>query len=379
MILVNFLSVQGGGSLTYFINITPKLIDLDKNEDFLFLVSNTNFQYLLNNNKSILKFMNKFIVFDDKYSGKKRFFSHFKIKKQISKYRINKVFTPYQIAMLFPNVKNILMIRNMEPFLFEKYKYDLKNRIRNYMLSFFSKSSLKRADKVIAVSHYSKDYLFDVLKLEKEKVSTIYHGRDFSFSNIENKNKDLAILKSLKLDSLSYLFTAGSFLPYRRLEDILEAFSKVEKNSSLQLVVAGDGNDDTYKRKINNVIKKYNLESSVIFTGYLNKSHIQTLYRHALIFITATEIEACPNIAIESLSSGCAVISSDSIPLKEIYQDAAIYFKKRDTSLLAEQIERLLNDQNARDILSEKALKIADNFSWDICAKKTYELLNKYI
>ena len=111
----------------------------------------------------------------------------------------------------------------------------------------------------------------------------------------------------------------------------------------------------------------------------MNRSLIISSVLHgALIFITATEIEACPNIAIESLSSGCAVISADTIPLKEIYKDAAIFFKKRDTFELAKQMARLVDDPITRNVLSKKALRNSIHFCWEKCAERTYELIKNH-
>ena len=376
MILINFLSAVSGGSVTYLTNIIPKLINLDKEACFLFLITESQFNKIVYDKRSNDFNLNSFIIVNNKYAGQKRFLLEKKIVQWIKEKSIKKVFTPYQVGKLYKGVQNIFMIRNMEPFLFNKYNYDLKNRVRNHLLKLASKSTLKKADKVIAVSHYSEDYLFGDLKLEEGKVKTIYHGRDVSFTSTIDNDIDFEILKSLNLESKSYLFTAGSLLPYRRLEDILEAFSNINKGT-LKLVVAGDGNDNKYKRLINKTIQKHNLESSVILLGHIDKNFIQCLYRHSLIFIAATEIEACPNIAIESLSSGCAILSSDTMPLKEIYKDGAVYFNKRDLKMLSQKMENLLKDEKTREIISKKALVNAEYFSWDKCAEKTYKYLTK--
>lgn len=374
MILINFLSVQGGGSLTYFINITPKLIALDKNQDFLFLVSNSNFQYLSNKNSSILKFKDKFIVFDDKYSGKKRFFSYFKIKRLISKYSIKRVFTPYQIALLFPNVENILMIRNMEPFNYFKYKYDIQNRLRNYLLNKFSKYFLKKADTIVAVSKYSEFFLLRNLEIPKDKIVHIYHGKDVNFSPKIMLN-DKNVLKKFSLKSKNYILTVGSLLPYRKLEVIINSYINQTKTFPY-LVVAGDGNDKKYKRTIKSLIQKNNLEDRVLLLGNVIKSDLEVLYRNSRLFLTATEVEACPNIAIESMAFGCAIIAANTKPLKEIYSNSAIYFEQDDYKILRENILSILNNVKKREQMSKISRERADFFSWEKCSYQTYKLLN---
>ena len=73
---------------------------------------------------------------------------------------------------------NVVMLRNMEPFTFTKYKYSLKTLLRNYVLKFQTINTLKNADKIIAVSGYVREHIINNHYSTGNNLMQIYHGRD---------------------------------------------------------------------------------------------------------------------------------------------------------------------------------------------------------
>lgn len=70
-------------------------------------------------------------------------------------------------------------------------------------------------------------------------------------------------------------------------------------------------------------------------------------------------------------------ISSDNPCLPEIFGSSALYLPK-DFTTLAKRIQSVLTMREAeRAVLSSVAKDIASRFSWDICAKKTVDKLQK--
>ena len=56
------------------------------------------------------------------------------VPRLVKQHGIDIVYTPYQLAPKLSGVKTVSMIRNMEPFLFRKYKYDRKTDRRCHCL-----------------------------------------------------------------------------------------------------------------------------------------------------------------------------------------------------------------------------------------------------
>ncbi len=367
-ILINCASSKSGGAISYLKNLIPLLYrEIERYNEYELFILTSEFQlsYLKN-----IKPNHLIIIKENIDSGLKRFIWELKnLKKYIYKYNIDILFTPYQVTPIFNNVENIVMIRNMEPFNFSKYNYQFKFYIRNKLLKILSNYTLKRADKIIAVSNYAKSYLINNLEIKNKKILTIYHGTP----DIKKFKKSKNIQKNLPK---KFIFTCGSILPYRRVEDIISSFNKVsgEIESNLSLIIAGSEIDNKYTKKIKKLIRQSKYKNKIFMLGNVSWNQIIYLYKKAFFCIFATEIEACPNIALEAMACGSNIISSNSEPLPEILKDSALYYPARDINKLSELI--LKNIKNKK-YLNKKAIKISENFSWGKCAIETLNAIIK--
>ncbi len=289
------------------------------------------------------------------------------------------VFTPYQIATLLPSAINVVMLRNMEPFFSRRYPYSPGSRLRNEVLRIQTSRALRRADTTIAVSEFAGNYARIEIGVEASRVTTVYHGRDEAFSPAAGPEDDkqlqcLAVVKP-------YAFTCGSLLPYRRLEDVLRAFERFVGivGDEAQLVIAGSGTDGRYGKVVQEAINASRKKHRIINLGHVDSALMKVLYRHARIFVTATEVEACPNIAIEAMSSGCAIVAADSPALREVLGPSATFFVPRDHEQLSSQMAVVWRDSERRAQLAAAALRRSGDFSWARCAAQTGELLGSLL
>lgn len=286
------------------------------------------------------------------------------------------VFTPYQIGIRFENRRQILMIRNMEPFLCGGYRYSLRSWLRNRLLERASSKCLRRADRIIAVSEFARTQLTDGLGISTDRIRTIYHGRNLDLGADTDRGRDRELLRSIGVNG-DYLLTCGSLLPYRRCEDVVAAFDLCanELGPDVQLIIAGASLDKRYERFICKTVEASPHRMRIVMTGHVPPATMAALFRCCAICIIATEIEACPNIAIEAMTAGCAIISSDRPPLGEIFGGCSVEFPSRNVEEMANKIGRLMESADLRSDLRSRALRRVSDFSWGRCAKETYSAL----
>lgn len=363
-LLVNFLQSQSGGARSYLRSMLRYINQWPNQEDLTVYV--LIYQRQLDADQIDIAQFNIKTIIVDSIPQFKPVAEQWLVRKAIHQNGIDVLFTPYQVAVPFKGVKSISMLRNMEPFFHKQFPSTLRNRIRNVVLQFLSSYTLKKSDLAIAVSDFSKQFMINNLGITESKIVRIYHGRDLRFSPVSS-TKDTPLLREVNVDSKTYIFTNGSILPYRKLEIILEAFALSLASNDHKLVIAGDSNDANYKSLIDDVINRYRLEDKVIRLGFIDIEKIMVFYRHCKLFITATEIEACPNIAIEAMSSGCPVVASDKAPLPEMFQDKAIYFNAGDVKNLADKLDAFISTSTPIDSIDYNI----DRFSWQQCANET--------
>ncbi len=369
--LVNCLSIKSGGGRAHLANVLPRLAKNyhDKHPGhFCLLVDQAQQQEFNSFSHCRMLTMEK-----ESLSGIRRvLWERENLGQIVLENEIEVIFTPNQVLATRTSARNVVFLGNMEPFLFHKHKYSWKNWLRNHLLRRASLAAVRRADRVIACSLFVKEHLAGIDGVSPEKLFHVYHGRDVQFAKSGMSGSDLLPFKQ------PFFLTCGSLLPYRRCEDVLQAFEvfhKTHPNDDHMLVVAGSGNDQRYRDLLNRLAGCSQVRDRIKFLGHVDRSTMSQLYANCSACILATEIEACPITAIEALTSGCAIIASDSPPLPEILGEAAIYYPRRRVEKLAEQMGRLLDQPELANKYRTDATERSKRYDWDTCAQQTFELL----
>ena len=182
------------------------------------------------------------------------------------------------------------------------------NFFRGYRRSFMGRQKLKlvdffyrRADKIIAISEDMKEGMEDLLGRRVEKINNPY---DIEMMEVKGREKVTELPEDRK-----YIISVGSLIPLKRVEDVIEGYSKVaNRYSDYDLIILGDGSE---RKKLEELAEILGVEKRVHFLGrvenpfkYLKKSEI---------FVMASESEGFPNVLIEAMACNCQVVASDCI------------------------------------------------------------------
>jgi glycogen synthase len=80
---------------------------------------------------------------------------------------------------------------------------------------------------------------------------------------------------------------------------------------------------------------------SVALKGPQTDSQMRTLYSRASLFAATSRYEPFGMAAVEAALSRCAIVANDIPSLREVWDDAAVYFRTNDAESLAEVLDRL--------------------------------------
>ncbi|MDA3802670.1 MAG: glycosyltransferase family 1 protein [Patescibacteria group bacterium] len=256
-----------------------------------------------------------------------------------------------------------------------KLIYFLKNIAYHLVI----KSALKRSEKIIAVSNFTKEDIIEEFDIKKDKIKVTYEG----ITNL-SQEKDVKYLEKLELEEKSFLnklppnfiFYVGSAYPHKNLETLLNVFSKFkQENYPLKLVLAGKI-DYFYKRLKEKAIdlKLYSKgdreNSKVIFAGHVSDKELQLLYQKAKAFIFPSLYEGFGLPPLEAISNNCLVLSSDKASLPEVIGDGAMYFDPENENDIYNKIKKI-EDKELTKILKEKSTEFIKKYSWSKCASET--------
>ena len=243
-------------------------------------------------------------------------------------------------------------------------------------LKWSTKVALKKARRIITVSNFTKEEILSSYPKAKEsKITVVYNGyNDQLYRTISDQDYLDSVLKKYGLNFKFFLYV-GRLERKKNLATLIEAFATYrEKTGAKEKLVlvgrAGYGYDE-----IKYLIDEMDLENEVLNLGWVEEEDLAAIFNQAEIFIFPSLHEGFGIPVIQAMACNTPVLASDIPALKEVAQEAALFFSCRDTSDLFEKIKKLENSPDLKKELKRRGLEHSQNFSWEKCAQETLEVI----
>jgi len=252
-------------------------------------------------------------------------------------------------------------------------------KFKNFAYRLVILVALKRAREIITVSEFTKTDIINKFGIRPEKITITYEGA----ANLAKGRDSLFVAKLDSQETLAqyhipnnFLLYVGNSYPHKNLEALLKVFSLLHlERPQLRLVLVGKI-DYFYSRlrdiaRSLNLWQDKNLNSPVIFTGYVSDAQLEIFYTTARAYIFPSLYEGFGLPPLEAMAKGCPVVSSDRACLPEILADAALYFNPEDNADMLAKIKLVLDDDWLRADLKKHGLERIKKYSWWECANQT--------
>jgi len=369
---IRMIGKKRTGDEAVFFNLVKNLAEIDqKNKYFLYTDRDPEKDQELKTEINKLNLTNNFKVIFVKKTN--RFCWNFwALPNYLRKNPVDVFHTQYIAPFWLPkSIKLVLTIHDISFNFFPEYikKSDL------FFLKTLIPRSIRRADKIITVSESEKKNIVDFYKIPPEKVACAYNGVDFSrFSKKYSPEEIKKINIKYQILDTRYILYIGTLQPRKNIPAVIEAL----KDLDIKLVIAGNRKARNFDKKIDETIKKNNLANKAIFPGWIEEEDKPALLQMASCFVFPSLYEGFGIPIIEAMAAETPVVCSDIPVLREIGQDAALFCEAKNSREFAENISKILTDENLRNDLIEKGKKIAQNFTWQKTAEKTLEIYEKF-
>ena len=213
---------------------------------------------------------------------------------------------------------------------------------------------LKDADGVFAVSNALRHEIIatGVVGIAgKTKLS----WNSVDINKFSNKSND-SFKKEFGLEDKPIVLFVGNLIKRKNVDSLLNA--KKVARSDYYLVVVGDG--PLYKT-LTKKVEEDNIRD-VIFTG--SRDDVEDIIPSCDVLILPSYSESFGLVLIEALACGKPVIGSDVGGISEIINDdVGLLINPNKVSTIARAIDKIINDDNLRMILSMNARNRALDFS----------------
>ncbi|MCW3995577.1 MAG: glycosyltransferase family 4 protein [Candidatus Bathyarchaeota archaeon] len=239
------------------------------------------------------------------------------------------------------------------------------------------KQTLKDADKIIAVSNATKNYVLS-LGAQPKKVVVLHNGVDLAkFKPMASKRLEMRRKLGIPVDA--FVVVTVRRLVYKNGVDTLIdcANIAVKKNRKIVFVSVGKGPDMS---NVQMRIEQLGIADNFKLAGFVSDEDLPSYYNVADLFVLPSKSgEGLPLVALEAMACGLPVVATNVGGVNEILMDD--YGKlvpPNQPKLLAEAVLDFAGvDFTSRS--KELRALVEEKFSWDVNVGRLAEIYEELI
>jgi len=281
--------------------------------------------------------------------------------------------SPHFILPLLYPMKYIVTIHDLIPIIFPEELTSKRAKIYYRSMLF---SATQRANKIIAVSNYTKKDIVNICNIPPIKIEVVYEGVNDWYRPIKDKHILDNIKRKFSING-EFLLYVGLSKPHKNLVRLIKAFKILRKNVKIDLKLVIAGKIDPRYPEPRKITNKLDLKEDIIFTDFVSDQDLILLYNAAKIFVFPSLYEGFGLPPLEAMACGTPVVSSRVTSLAETLDGAALTFDPLDIYDMADKIYQVVRDENLRRELREKGIRWVKKFSWEKCARETLKVYEK--
>lgn len=209
----------------------------------------------------------------------------------------------------------------------------------NFSLSCLLKWAYRRADKVIAISNYTKN---EILKKIKIEIGVINPG--INFDKFYQKHEDI---------KENFILSVGIFKYRKGYHLAIPAFALARKKiNDLKYIIVGSQDDLNHLEYLKNLARKYYVDKYIRFLTNISDKELLKLYSQAKLFILPSinvghNFEGFGLVFLEAAAAGLPVIGTRGNGIEDSVQNNfnGILVEQNNIKQIAEAIIKILDGQ----------------------------------
>lgn len=292
------------------------------------------------------------------------------LPKLIEKHDIDLLHMPGNRVCLNTKVKQIVTFHDAMEWTHLSFfsSYEINKGIRNLIYSLKMKCyrgltyflGMKKVDKILTISQYSKDALCDEFPAIKNKTVFAHHGIPEGFSNPSNINP---------IEHRQGILMLGGDSFQKNPENTLRAWALLPDTlkANFPLTIAGFTGGET--SPLMQTLIELGIRDKVTILGWITSQQLIELFQSTYLFLFASRIEGFGFPLLQAMSCGTPTLCSKADVLLEIGTNAIVSAEAESPELLKEQLLKVLSSQALWQELHENSLVRAKDFEWEKTCK----------
>lgn len=246
----------------------------------------------------------------------------------------------------------------------KKYSLEVKQLFRWIFFDKYVKELLKNASFICVNSSSEKEHLIQRFNLEEEisnQIVVIRNGINVYEEAVDNpeNNQDN--------NGQPYICCVGGIGPRKNQINLVKAANKTGVN--LYIIGKSNERDKGYEKKIRKMAKP-----NIKFLGYLDHAVVLEIIRNAKGVIQPSFIETPGLASMEAFSLGIPIAVSDVPPVREYFNEVAIFVDPNNVDSIADALLHLVNIKKPDEA---KIQKFNMDFNWSEVLKPLIPIIYK--
>ena len=226
------------------------------------------------------------------------------------------------------------------------------------------KEGLEAADKIIAVSNFTRNMIIRNYHINPDKIITVYNAAELvNLDSISIKKNDGDVKIVAFLGRITMQKGPGYFIDAANLV--------LQKMKNVHFIMAGKGD------LLNSMVKQaaeLKISGYFDFPGFLNDNEVSGLFRKSDVFVMPSVSEPFGLVALEAIQAGVPVVISKQSGVSEVLKNAVQVDYWNIHSMADAILDLLTNDQALRTNLIRQGKKEVKKLLWRNSALKVRQL-----
>lgn len=225
--------------------------------------------------------------------------------------------------------------------------------------------SIKRADKIITISNYSRSAIQDHFHHSKKKIEIISCAASLA-NNLQ------------KVNALppKYLLFVGTIEPRKNIFRLLSAYKnltpQIKKDYPL-VIVGGNG----WKVSLTDLIEELNLFGNVLVFNNINDAELAYIYSKAKLLLMPSLYEGFGLPILEAFQYGIPAIASNTSSMPEVLGDAGLTVNPYEIGGISTAINKLLTSTKEYKKYQENINDQLKKYDWQESSDKLWGLFKE--
>lgn len=234
------------------------------------------------------------------------------------------------------------------------------------------KEGMKRADRVIAVSGYTKDVIVKHYNIPSHRVDVVHNGidlNDFKKSYEQERQHIRNIFGKIVL-------FVGRLTLQKGVDYYLKAARKVLQHyPDATFIIAGSGDAEG---KLMEDAARYGISHKVFFTGFLRGDELNKIFQAADLFVMPSVSEPFGIAALEAIANGAPALISKQSGASEVITHA-LKVDFWDVNEMANKILAVLNHGSLYETLHNYGKEEVKRHTWQASAQKCAQIYHQLL